>query len=55
MQAIFYSGKLKGRYDMEELGVDGRVIFKWIFEECVMRAWNRIDDWLWIEWNGLLS
>jgi hypothetical protein len=40
MHAIFYSGNVKGRYHTGEQEVDGRVIFKWILEECGMRTWS---------------
>jgi hypothetical protein len=40
MHAIFYSGNVKGIYHMGDLEVDGRVIFKWIIEECGMRTWS---------------
>jgi hypothetical protein len=55
MHAIFYSGNLKGRYHMGELGVDGRVIFKWIFEECVMRTWSRLLALDRMGWLALLN
>jgi len=29
----FWFGDLRGRDDMKGLGVDGRILFKWIFEK----------------------
>lgn len=40
---------------MGELGVDGRVIFKWIFEECVMRTWSRLLALDRMGWLALLN
>jgi hypothetical protein len=33
MHAQFWSIKLKGRYDLENLVVDGRIILEWILKE----------------------
>jgi hypothetical protein len=30
---------LKGRNNLEDLGVDGRIIFKWILEKYEWRMW----------------
>jgi hypothetical protein len=42
MHATFYFGNPKGRYHMGELGVNGRVGYKWILGECGMRTWSRL-------------
>jgi len=31
---------LKERYHVEDLGLDGRIIFNWIFKEWNGRAWS---------------
>ena len=33
------SGNMRERYYLEDLGVDGRIILKWILKEHDVRAW----------------
>jgi hypothetical protein len=40
MHTEFWWGNLKERHDLEDLGVDGRVILKWLKGE----EWD--DDWI---------
>jgi hypothetical protein len=35
VHTLFWLGDLRGRDNMKNLGVDGRILFKWIFEK-----WN---------------
>lgn len=53
MHAMFYFGNLKGRHHVGELGVAERVIFKWLFEECVL--WNRLLALDRMEWLAHLK
>ena len=41
----FRWGNLSVRYHLEEPGVDGRIILKWIFRKCDVGAWNG-SSWL---------
>ena len=36
----FWWGKLRERYHLEDLGVDGRIILKWLFKKRERAAWN---------------
>jgi len=36
----FWWGNLKGRDHLENLGKDGRIILRWIFEKWDVRAWT---------------
>jgi hypothetical protein len=40
MNIKFWSGNLKGGDHAEDLGVDGRVILKWILRERGGRVWT---------------
>jgi hypothetical protein len=51
MGTSFWLGRLKGRDNSEDLGVDGRIILKWILREYVRRMWTRFI-WLKIETGG---
>jgi hypothetical protein len=31
---------LKGRYNLEDLDIDRRIILKWILKKCGARVWN---------------
>jgi hypothetical protein len=39
----FWRGNLRVRYYLEEPGVDGRVILKWIFRKCDGEGTNWTD------------
>ena len=41
MYTGFWWGYLRERYHLEDPGVDGRIIFKWIFEK-----WEGDMDWI---------
>jgi hypothetical protein len=34
--------KMKERGHLKDLGVEGRIIFKWIFQKLNVRAWSRL-------------
>jgi hypothetical protein len=44
-------GKPKGKNHLEESGVDGRIIFRWIFRKWDVRAWTG-SMWLRIRTGG---
>jgi hypothetical protein len=47
-------GKPEGRNHLEDLGVDGRILLRWIFRKWDVRAWTG-SMWLGIETgSGLL-
>jgi hypothetical protein len=37
---VFWSENLKGRNQLENLGVDGRIMLKWILENCDGKVWS---------------
>jgi hypothetical protein len=39
MHVIFWSENLKGRADLEDLGVDGMIILEWILGKWGGRVW----------------
>jgi hypothetical protein len=47
----FWWGNLKGRNHSENLGVDGRIILKWVFKTWDGEAWTGLI-WLNIETVG---
>jgi hypothetical protein len=47
----FSVGKPDGESYMENLGVDGNIILKWIFKKCVLESWSGLI-WLRIETAG---
>jgi hypothetical protein len=48
VHAGFWWGELRERYHLEDLGVDGRIILKWIFKKWHGEAWSGLI-WLRIE------
>jgi hypothetical protein len=49
----FWCGNLRERAHMEDLGIDGRIILKWVFEKWNGRAWTG-SIWLRIGTGGWL-
>jgi hypothetical protein len=47
----FWWGNLKERYHLEDPGVDGRIIFRWIFRKWYVGAWTGLI-WLRIGTDG---
>jgi hypothetical protein len=36
----FWWGDLREKYNLEDLGLDWRMILKWVFKECDGEAWT---------------
>jgi hypothetical protein len=51
MHTIFWWVNLKGRYYLEDLGIDGNIILEWILRKLGVRVWN-VFTWLRIGTNG---
>jgi len=49
----FWWGELKGKKHLEDLGVDGRMILRWIFRKWDVWAWTGLI-WLRIGTGGEL-
>ena len=55
MHTGFWWGNLRNRYHLEDPGIDGRIIFKQIFEK-----WDGVVDWIELpqdrdRWQALLN
>ena len=44
-------GDLRERDHLQDLGVDGRIILRWIFRKCDVGTWTG-SSWLWIGTGG---
>ena len=42
---MVFVGKIEGRVHLEDLGLDGRIILKWIFKKLFGEAWT---DLIWV-------
>ena len=51
MHTVSCWGKLRERNDLEDLVIDGRILFKWIVKKCVGEAWTG-SIWLRIGTGG---
>jgi len=51
MQTLFYFETLQGRDHSENLGVDGRIILKWILRKYGRKLWT-VCIWLRIGTSG---
>ena len=40
MHTGFWWGNLKERYQLEDLGIDGRIVLKWILNKLDWRVWS---------------
>ena len=47
----FWWGNLRGKDHLEDRGVDGRIILRWIFRKCGVGAWTGLI-WLRIGTGG---
>jgi hypothetical protein len=50
---VFWWGELRESDHLEDLGIDGRIILKWIFKEWNWKAWTALN-WLRIGTGGWL-
>jgi hypothetical protein len=39
----FWSGDLRERDHLEDLGADGRIVLIWIFKKCDREAWTGLN------------
>jgi len=46
----FWWGNLRERYRLEDPGIDGRIMLRWIFRKCDVGAWSGLS-WLRV-WTG---
>jgi hypothetical protein len=53
MYTKFWFQNLKKRYHSEDVGVDGRIILKWILNKLHGEMWTGFI-WLWIGTSGRL-
>ena len=47
----FWLGNVREGDHLEDPGVDGRIMFKWIFKNCVWEPWTR-SIWLKVGTGG---
>jgi hypothetical protein len=47
----FGDGDMREREHLEDLGVDGMIILKWIFKEGLRGGWH---EWIAVTWDGYM-
>jgi len=47
----FWWGNLRKGDNLEDPGIDGRIILRWIFRKCDVGEWTE-SSWLWIGTGG---
>jgi hypothetical protein len=48
----FWWGDLMKRDQLEDLGIDGRIILRWIFKKWDGKAWNGL---VWFRWRAFVN
>jgi hypothetical protein len=42
----FWRGSMRERSQLQDIGVNGRIILKWVFKK-----WDRVMDWIYLSQN----